>query len=167
VAKPGRPPVLDDLKQRDIITILSVGCSRRTAAKYVGCAPSTIQNTAERIGKFADKLHRAENQAVVTHMTNIHKAAKKEQYWRAAAWALERLNPEEYATPHPDMITFEQASRLIDCFARIVIEAVPIDAYRKSIVKRVGELTKMVSESAACRPGEDVANTEEKNLGHK
>ena len=92
MAKLGRPPVLDEIKQREILAILSVGCSRRTAAKYVGCAPSTIQNTAERDEKFAEKLDRGENQAVVTHMTNINKAAKKAQYWRAAAWALERLN---------------------------------------------------------------------------
>jgi hypothetical protein len=167
VAKPGRPPVLDEGKQREIVAIISMGCSRRTAAQYVGCAPSTIQNTAERNEKFAEKLDRGRSQAVVTHVKNINSAAKKAQYWRAAAWALERLNPEEFAAPHPNAITLEQASRVIDYFARIVIEAVPVDAYRKSIVKRVEELTKMVSESVPCIPGNDVDNTESKNINHK
>jgi hypothetical protein len=167
VAKPGRPPVLDEGKQREIAAIISMGCSRRTAAHYVGCAPNTIQNTAERNEKFAEKLDHAQGQAVVSHVKNINSAAKKAQHWRAAAWALERLNPEEYATPHPNTITIEQASRLIDCFARIVIEAVPVDAYRKSIIKRLGELTKMVDESAACKPEKDVENTESKNINHK
>ena len=167
MAKPGRPPVLDEMKQREIVAIISMGCSRRTAAQYVACAPSTIQNTAERNEKFAEKLDRGQSQAVVTHVKNINSAAKKAQYWRAAAWALERLNPEEFAAPHPNTITIEQVSRLIDCIARIVIEAVPVDAYRKSIIKRLEELTKMVDESAACKPGKDVDNTESININHK
>jgi hypothetical protein len=167
VAKCGRPPVLDEGKQREIVAIISMGCSRRTAAQYVGCAHSTIQYTAERNEKFADKLERAQSQAVVTHVKNINSAAKKAQYWRAAAWALERLNPEEFAAPHPNAITIEQASRLLDCFARIVIEEVPVDAYRKSIIKRLGELTKMVNESVPCEPGKDEAITVGINLEHK
>lgn len=167
MAKPGRPPVLDEGKQREIVAIISMGCSRRTAAQYVGCDRKTIQNTAERNEKFAEKLERAQSQAVVTHVKNINSAAKKAQYWRAAAWALERLNPEEYATPHPDMISLEQVSRMIDGFARIVIDAVPVDAYRKSIIKRLGDLTKMVSESVPCKPGKEIDNTESKNINHK
>jgi len=156
VAKLGRPPVLDEIKQREILAILSVGCSRRTAAKYVGCAPSTIQNTAERDEKFAEKLDRGENQAVVTHMTNINKAAKKAQYWRAAAWALERLNPEEYASKHPDAITVEQISRLMAFLSQVLMEEVPVDAYRKNIMKRLGDLTKMV-DAIAPRKHEGIA----------
>jgi hypothetical protein len=155
------------MKQGEIVAIISMGCSRRTAAHYVGCDPKTIQNTAERNEKFAGKLDHAQGQAVVSHVKNINSAAKKAQYWRAAAWALERINPEEYATPHPDTISLEQVSRLIDCFARIVIEAVPVDAYRKSFIKRLAELTKMVSESVPCKPGQDVDKTESKNIDQK
>jgi hypothetical protein len=145
VAKPGRPPVLDVMKQREILAIISMGCSRRTAAHYVGCSPTTIQNTAERDEQFADKLDRAQSQAVVTHVKNINSAAKKAQYWRAAAWALERLNPEEYAAPHPDAITVEQMSRLLEYLSQIIVEEVPVNAYRKNILKRLAELNKIVS----------------------
>jgi hypothetical protein len=158
VARRGRPPVLDEMKQREILAILSMGCSRRTAARYVNCAPSTIQYTAEHNAKFAEKLARAQSQAVVTHMKNINTAAKKAQYWRAAAWALERLNPEEYASPHPELITAEQMSRLMAYFSQIVMEEVPVDAYRKKIVKKLGELTKMARAIAPSRQG---ANAEE------
>ena len=98
-----------------IVAIISMGCSRRTAAQYVGCDRKTIQNTAERNEKFAEKLDRAQSQAVVTHVKNINSAAKKAQYWRRRP-GLERLNPEEFAAPHPDTITIEQVSRLLDCF---------------------------------------------------
>ena len=55
----GRRPVLDDAKQREIWP-LSVGCSRADAARYVGCAVSTILNTARRQAEFAERLRHAE-----------------------------------------------------------------------------------------------------------
>jgi IS30 family transposase len=143
--KCGRPPVLDEIKQREITAIVSMGCSRRTAARYVGCAPSTIQNTAERDEKFAERLDRAQSQAVVTHMKNINSAAKKAQYWRAAAWALERLNPEEYAHPHADMLSAEQIFKLLAYLSKGVVVDVPISYYLKKIMKRLREITKTVS----------------------
>ena len=36
MAKRGRPPVLDEMKKGQIVAILSVGCSFRLAARYVG-----------------------------------------------------------------------------------------------------------------------------------
>jgi hypothetical protein len=144
VARRGRPPVLDATKREVILGILSAGCSRRTAANYVGCATSTIQNTADRDPQFAAKLDRAENQAVVTHMTNIHKAAKDARYWRAAAWVLERLRPDEYAAPHPDLLTVEQTLGLMEYLAQVIIEEVPVSSIRKNIIKRLDELNKMV-----------------------
>jgi IS30 family transposase len=40
--------VLDETKRLKIIAIVSNGSSRRTAARYVGCSPSTITRTAAR-----------------------------------------------------------------------------------------------------------------------
>jgi hypothetical protein len=146
VTKPGRPPVLDEIKQREILAILSVGCSRRTAARYVGCAPTTIQNTADRDPKFAEKLRHAENQAELTWLKNINTAAKKEQYWRAAAWALEHIKPEQYAKRHPNVITVEQISQLLSQFAQIVSEEIPVDKYRKAVLNRFEELQQCLKE---------------------
>jgi len=163
VLKRGRKPVLDEMKQREILAILSVGCSRRTAARYVGCAPSTIQNTAERDEKFAEKLLQTESKAVVKLMKNINEAAKKAQYWRAAAWALERLSPEDYASPHPDVITKKQISQLMAHFSQIVVEEVPVDAYRKKIMKRLGDITKLVSAIAPRNHEATIENAQNKN----
>ena len=101
MTKRGRPPVLDSGKKREILAMLTVGCSRRTAARYVGCAAATIQNTAERDPQFAEQLHHADHLAEIEYLKNIRKAAKKEQGLRAAAWALERLNPEDFALRAP------------------------------------------------------------------
>lgn len=140
MAKRGRPPVLDETRRREILAIVSVGCSRRTAARYVGCAPSTIHNTAERDPQFAAQLENAESKPELTQLKNITAAAKKPQYWRAAAWVLERLNPRRYAPRGPETITRDQIARLLDGFARIVADEVPVDRFRKRIIKRLDRL---------------------------
>jgi hypothetical protein len=89
----GRPVVLDETKRRMIIALLMNGSSRRMAAGFVGCAPSTITRTAARDAEFAAQLARAEGNAETEALSLIRKAAHKERYWRAAAWLLERKNP--------------------------------------------------------------------------
>lgn len=131
---------LDEFRKREVLAILSVGCSRRTAARYVGCSPSTIRRTAERDPDFAEALHKAESKAQILFMKNIAAAARKEQYWRAAAWALERLNPEDYAARSPNSVTLEQIRTLVSEFARIIVEEVPIAAHRKKILRRLERL---------------------------
>ena len=114
--------------------------SRRIAASYVDCAPSTIQNTADRDPDFAEKLRQAEYQAEIGYMKSIQNAAKKEQYWRAAAWALERRNPEDYAPRSPDVLSVNQVKRLLLKLTEIIVSEVPAARYRKGILKRLEEL---------------------------
>ena len=66
---------------------------------------NTIQNTADRDPTFAEKLRQADYSTEIGLLKNIRNAAKKEQYWRAAAWVLERRFPERYARRGPDVIT--------------------------------------------------------------
>ncbi|MCC6125806.1 MAG: hypothetical protein IT426_12640 [Pirellulales bacterium] len=138
--KRGRPPVLDQEKRRDILTILTVGCSRRTAARYVDCAPSTIRNTAERDAEFTEKLAKAENSSEVMHLRNINAAAKDPRYWRASAWALERLRPEFYGSRNPEIVTPDRLAELLAQVAETIVAEVPVDRYRKNILKILEEV---------------------------
>ena len=147
MATRGRQPVLDEIKQREILAILTVGCSRRAAARYVGCAVSTIQNTAERDQRFAEKLRRAENQHELTYLRNIQQAAKKPQYWRAAAWVLERVFPEKYARRGPEVITVDQIRQVLAQFAEIIVVEVPVAKYRQKILSRLEALTRSLYRS--------------------
>ena len=140
MAKCGRKPVLTDAKKREIIAIISVGCSRRIAAEYVNCSPRTIQNTADRDPEFAEQLRKASLQTELTFLKNIRDAAKKEQYWRAAAWGLERLNPRDFAQQKPGALSPEQVIDLLDRLAEMVVEEVPVARNRKRLLKRIGEL---------------------------
>ncbi len=150
MVKCGRPPVLDEAKKREILAIVAVGCSRSMAATYVGCAIRTIQNTAERDPTFAEKLRQAVYSTELGLLKNIRNAAKKEQYWRAAAWALERRFPERYARRGPDVITIEQVMVLLGQFSDIVAEEVP-GRCRKRVLKRLEKLAKSLGESARIR----------------
>ncbi len=142
MAKRGRRPVLDEIKRREILAILAVGGSRRVAAKYVGCTARTIRNTARRDPQFAEQLHRKEYQSEIGYLENIRSAARNERYWRAAAWALERLNPERYGRRSPDAITIDQVKELLTQFAEIIVEEVPVPLFRKNVLKRLDAISR-------------------------
>ncbi len=156
MAKRGRPPVLDKTKKGQIIKLLSVGFSRRAAADYVGCAVSTIRNTAGRDPQFAEHLRRAEGALEIRCLGLIQNAAGKERYWRAAAWALERKKPQEYAPRGPDVVTVGQIREVLGRLAEIVVEEVPAARYRKTMIKRIdrliGSLRRQVTEETGNDP---------------
>ena len=141
MARRGRKRFLDGYKRREILAILAVGGSMRMAAKYVGCSVTTIQNTADRNLKFAEQLRRKQHQLEITYLDNIRNAAQSERYWRAAAWALERLNPDRYARRSPEAITIDQVKELMTQFAEIISEEVPVAKYRKNILKRLDAIS--------------------------
>jgi hypothetical protein len=93
--------VLDGIKRAKIVAMLEMGCSRRVAARHVGCAASTITRTAQRDPDFAAELWDAESQAEVEALKLIRRTMQEEKYWRVAAWMLERRDPEEYGRRAP------------------------------------------------------------------
>ncbi len=135
-----RPYALDQGKKREILAILSMGCSRRAAARYVGCSPTTIANTAQRDPEFAAQVERAESKAEIGYMKNIQKAAGKEQYWRAAAWALERKYPDQYALRSPDAIPREEVIALLKQLGDLIVQEVTVARLRKPVLKRLQSL---------------------------
>ena len=109
---------LDEKKRAKIVALLSLGCSRRSAARYVGCSPSTIGRTVARDPEFADQLAQAEQNADIDALRMIRRAAGNERYWRAAAWLLERRIPEEFALRHTGLYTGQQIAQI---FQRVTI----------------------------------------------
>jgi len=132
-----RRPALDAAKKGQVVGILAVGGSRRTAAKYVGCSHTTIQRTALRDPEFAKQLEHAESIGEVAYLKNIRTAAEKAQYWRAAAWVLERRHPQEWGPRSPHVLTREEMQQLLTALAYIVTEEVPVAVFRKSILNRL------------------------------
>ena len=151
--KRGRPPVLDDAKRREILAILAVGASRRAAARYVGCDPGTIRNTAGRDPAFGRQLERVQQQSELGYLKNIRDAAKKPQYWRAAAWILERRNPEEFAPRKPGVVAMKQVHLFLEHFARVVVEEVPAAKQRQRILARIESLLRTIRPGGGKRKG--------------
>jgi hypothetical protein len=128
---------LDEGKKREVLAILTVGCSREAAARYVGCSPQTIRREIERDGQFAAEVARSEQQAEVYFVKSIRQAAQKEQYWRAAAWFLEHRRPEQFGKRSGDTVTRHQVNRILGQLAEIVIEEVSSVDCRKQILTRL------------------------------
>jgi hypothetical protein len=163
-----KPGVLDDGKQREILAIISMGCSLAAAAEYVGCAVSTIQRTADRDPLFAESLGRARNNTELDLVRNIRNAAKNEKYWRAAAWALERFFPQKYQSRRPDVLTPEQVAQFIREFARMIVQQLPVERYRKNIIRSVESLARDLGRRIADqgnRPARQLLTYDEGKMG--
>jgi hypothetical protein len=91
---PGRPRALDDIKRGQVCALISAGCGVEGAARYVGCAASTIRREALRDADFSAQLRRAHLDCELSLVVSMREFAKR--YWRACAWLLERMNPERY-----------------------------------------------------------------------
>jgi hypothetical protein len=119
----GRPPVLDETKRREIVAMLSVGCSRRAAAQYVGCAPGTLTQTALRDPHFADQLNRAQMRFELGALHRIQQASHRS--WQANAWLLERVLAFRYARRGPHVVTGHDHARALDDLCDRLMEDIP------------------------------------------
>ena len=86
----GRPRALDEVKLAQICSLISVGCGLEKAARYVGCAASTIRREARRNPEFDLQLRRASMASEMEAFRAIQRAAST--HWRAAAWFINRTD---------------------------------------------------------------------------
>jgi hypothetical protein len=142
MSKPGRPQILNESKKQTILALLTVGCSRTTAAHYVNCDPKTVYNTARRDPKFADKLARAENSSEFTFLSRIFEAGKEPKNWRSAAWGLERMFPDRFGVRSPDSVTPKQLALFISRLMEMLVEEIPVARYRKKVLARLDQMIK-------------------------
>ncbi|MBN1909756.1 MAG: hypothetical protein JW818_08455 [Pirellulales bacterium] len=160
-----QPPKLSDFNKREILAILGVGCSVDTAANYVGCSPGVIQRLAASDPTFAYRLQKARPMVELGFMRSIQDAATKAQYWRAAAWALERCYPHHYARRGADVLTVDQMRHVLAGFADIVMAEVPNPNQRKAFLHKLRVLSgEMLPDGPDCSgkepPGLDLAEWE-------
>jgi len=143
-ATPSRQ-LLDQHKRQVVLALVANGSSRRVAARYLGCAPSTITRTAARDPVFAAELARAEQVAELKLLRLVQSAAKFPRYWRAAAWLLERKNPEDFAARPPRLITDEQVAEITAQIIDALYEDLPEENYRRAIERLTAALEEIRS----------------------
>ncbi|MBR0236649.1 MAG: hypothetical protein IJQ39_01020 [Thermoguttaceae bacterium] len=128
---------ISEIKQREILALLSVGCSRRTAARYVNCTQKAIDELAQTNPDFAEKLRRAEANLEIESIKNMFNAAKQEKNWRASAWLLERKSPQEFLKKKPDVIPAGLLDTLLNRIVTLLIEECPAAVQRKGLLKKL------------------------------
>ena len=92
--KKGRPRALNETKRREICALVSAGAGIHRAAQYVGCSQSTINREAQRDEEFREQLRRAKATTQLAPLQAMRQAVQTN--WRAAAWMLERSDPEQF-----------------------------------------------------------------------
>lgn len=132
-----RPATLDEPKRREIIALISMGCSRTVAAGYVGCAVSTIRYTAERDPAFDEQLRQATVRPQVWHLQNIAKHAARS--WKASAWMLERLYPHQFGRRPPDSVSREDVQKTFHLYMKVVDE-IPDKKIRAQVRRRMDDI---------------------------
>ena len=108
----GRPRQLDDPKRREILALVSSGCTIAEAARYVGCAASTIHRERKQNQEFRTQLRKAQADAELHPLRAMRAAIDK--HWGAAGWWLERTNPKRFGRYNPAKFGPKQARDLMD-----------------------------------------------------
>jgi len=136
MAKVGRPRALDETKRREICALVSAGSGIERAAKYVGCNPSTIRREALRNADFHDQLRQAELAAELEPLRLLRKKANT--HWRAAAWLLERFNPQRFSKQDVQRLSKDQVMELLEHFLDLVVDEIPDEQLQARVYHRIG-----------------------------
>jgi len=107
----GRPRVLCEAKLGEICALVSAGSSIEAAARYVSCSVLTIRREARRNRQFHESLRRSRISAELNPIQMMRSAATSE--WRAAAWLLERTQPQRFAKRPPNSFSQEEVVELL------------------------------------------------------
>jgi hypothetical protein len=136
--------ILDDKKRGEICGILAMGGSRAVAARYVGCSKSTVYRAAQANPQFARQLRQAEGRAEILQLKYISDAAQCKQYWRAAAWMLERRFPQRYAPRPAESATLEQFEQVVNAFVDLIVAEIADAELRQRILDRLQEVAEQL-----------------------
>jgi len=100
----GRPTKLTEDNVAKMLSAIRCGAPKSTAAKAVGIAPRTLRMWLQRakepdappeLRDLKERLDRAREEGITARLATIQKASQED--WRAAAWLLERDDPEKFS----------------------------------------------------------------------
>jgi hypothetical protein len=106
-----------------VVALVAQGYSLTKAAQYVGCTVKTIRNDAQRNPEFAEQIRSFQLSSRLQPLRNVRAAGSN--HWRAAAWMLERIEPERFARRNSAAFDTKQLRQLLHEVLQIIdIEAV-------------------------------------------
>jgi hypothetical protein len=93
--KRGRPTMFDEAARARFCGMIESGATIRYAAIRLGINRRTVRHACRADPAFAERLRLAEQDRDQAAIGRIHNAGEKS--WRAAAWLLERIAPQEFS----------------------------------------------------------------------
>lgn len=152
---------LSDERKREAALIVSIGCDRETAAKYVGCDAEAFRSAVLCDEGFAEALAKAEAGCELAHMRNIQQAAREDRHWRASVWWLERRLPDRYAKRDAGAVSRKELMRFLSSLAGGIAATVQTEEDRQRVLDKLGDLAESLSDPllADCQA---IAQQEEK-----
>jgi hypothetical protein len=117
----GRPRFLNFLKRSEYCSLIASGLTPAQAARHVGCDLKTVRREAKRDPDFRSQLNTARRSAAVDPIKLVRQAAGS--HWRAAAWLLERTEPDKFGPRSAKSCRPEQVEDLV---ATLVEEAISL-----------------------------------------
>jgi hypothetical protein len=130
----GRPRILTDEKQEELLNHIGQGATVEQAAHSVGVSLRTVQREAKENRDFGDDLQHALGLAPTDLYPLMLTAARA--HWRAAAWLLERTDPERFGKRPPNSCRPEQMMDLASTLIEAALEFVA-PAERESLGSRL------------------------------
>lgn len=95
VVKPESKSILDDPKiQEKFLNTIRIGATIADSCGVCGFSDDTLRRYLVNNAAFAESYYKARHEAKVSCVTSIRKAATGN--WQAAAWFLERSDPETW-----------------------------------------------------------------------
>lgn len=113
-----RPRKLNQAKQDNLLTFLAFGCPLAVAARQIDCSVYTIRREARRNPEFDARLRGSLLDAELSPISTLHEAAQAD--WRAAAWLLERTQPEQYGRRTANGFGRPEMTQLIERLSDVV-----------------------------------------------
>lgn len=142
-----KPKLLDDAKRREISALLTAGYPMCAAADYAGCSVRTIKREINRNPEFGDRVRRAAIVGQMDPLATVRNAARTD--WRAAAWYLERTNPDQFVKRNPVLVKPEDMLKLMDDLAEKMLLEVQDEDTRDRILRRMLVAAHLVKKAVA------------------
>src|SRR5688572_20798455 len=123
----GRPRRLDFEKKDALCQLVAYGYTVDEAAGSLGVSPRTVRRELLRDQQFNRELLAAQRQP--PNPAKIMQSAAR-THWRAAAWLLERTDPERFGRRPPNSASPEQVQKALTIVVEAALEAAPPEERR-------------------------------------
>ncbi len=147
------PPCSEVCKQ--IESMISAGCTLRTASRMLGFPPAVLQRVVERDAEFREAVLAAEARFEIRQLQRLDEAAKDVKNWRVSMWLLERRLPDRYGRQRPRTVREGQVEPLLRALARAVVDAVDDPQQQNVLFERLEGAVRDLETSIPRGPKDD------------